>query len=414
MGIDVQRAAREMFVYGLPIVDLYRILHNFALDPTSTEFKAPLNELHHSRTVADPADRSIVAMNVDTPYSYAWLDLRGGPVLFTMPDVPGDRYMSAQLVDLYTYIVGYVSPRTTGSAGGRYLVVGPDWEGDNPQGHPVFACPTQLCLVLIRTELFDESDLDNVVALQNRVHLQAHGEVEPLEPLVAPVDVRAAPSLDYLAVLGWMLSLMPVLDDERMIRDRITGVMEARGDQGVSILAGLGEGLQDVIDRARNVRSSGEIFGSREFLGHDYLSRAAGAFLGILGNAQEEYLGVGYQADAHGEPFTGSSRYTIRFRPDALPPVGAFWSITVYDADHFLYANAINRYVIGSRDLESMTTDVDGGVTIHVQHERPSDVTNWLPCPAGPFSLAFRTYLPGVRIRNGEWTAPPVVPEETQ
>ena len=104
--------ARETFVYGLASVDLYRILRNFALDPSSPEFKAPMNTIHHSRALADPSDRSIVAMNVDTPYSYAWLDLRDGPVELSMPPVPDGRYMAAELFDLYTFIVGYVSGRT--------------------------------------------------------------------------------------------------------------------------------------------------------------------------------------------------------------------------------------------------------------------------------------------------------------
>ena len=71
---SISDIAHEAFIYGLPTVDLYRILHDFALDPASPEFKAPLNDVFHSRRLADPHDRSIVAMNVDTPYSYAWLD----------------------------------------------------------------------------------------------------------------------------------------------------------------------------------------------------------------------------------------------------------------------------------------------------------------------------------------------------
>ena len=124
-SIDVSGIARRAVPFGLPTVDLHRILVNFALDPRSPEFKAPLNQIHHSRSLADPNDRSVVAMNVDTPYSYAWLDLRSGPVVLTMPPHSPERYMSAQIVDLYTYIVGYVSPRTAGSLGGTYLIRGP-------------------------------------------------------------------------------------------------------------------------------------------------------------------------------------------------------------------------------------------------------------------------------------------------
>lgn len=135
----IREVARAAYLYGLPTVDLYKILLHFALDPASAEFKAPPNAFFHSRALADPSDRSIVAMNVDTPYSYAWLDLRAEPVVLTMPSFESDRYVSAELLDLYTYIVGYVSPRTNGNGGGNFLVAGPGWIGEVPLGCTRFA-----------------------------------------------------------------------------------------------------------------------------------------------------------------------------------------------------------------------------------------------------------------------------------
>jgi len=174
--------------------------------------------------------------------------------------------------------------------------------------------------------------------------------------------------------------------------------------------AGLARGARDVQARVATVRSSAELFGSREFYAGDYVSRAAGALLGILGNAAEEYLGVGYHADENGRPFDGAHNYAITFPPGGLPDVGAFWSITLYDDAGHLYDNRLRRFVLGSRQLPAMLRGADGALTIHVQHEAPSarQVANWLPCPAGPFGLTFRTYLPGPAIRDGSWTAPPV------
>ena len=93
-----------------------------------------------------------------------------------------------------------------------------------------------------------------------------------------------------------------------------------------------------------------------------------------------------------------------------LPDVGAFWSITLYDNAGHLYDNPLRRFVLGSRQLPAMARGADGALTILVQHDPPPDdlVPNWLPCPAGPFGLTFRTYLPGPAIRDGSWTAPPV------
>jgi hypothetical protein len=410
-------AARAAYVFGLPTVDLYRILHDFALDTSSPEYKGPVNTVVHNRRLADPADTSIVNLNVDTPYSYAWLDLLAEPMVLTMPATSEDRYMSAQVFDLYTCIVGCVSPRTHGHAGGSVVIAEPGWCGEAPSGMGVLRCPTELCLVMVRTQLFDDSDMANVAALQDQVSVRPLSSLTgrspvatnpPLRP-IAPVDVRTPPTTDFLRVLDWMLRLMPVLPEDRPVREVLAELHGALGspDAAADIEAGLVAGMADLVARMRTVQSSGELFGSREFFAGDYLSRAAGAFLGILGNAAEEYLGVGYRADATGEPFVGTTRYAITFPPGGLPPVDAFWSITVYDAAQHLYENEIDRYVVSSRMVADLETDPDGSLTLQVQHEPPV-AGNWLPCPAGPFGLTFRTYLPRAAIRDGAWTAPPV------
>ena len=417
-------AARQGLIYGYASVDLYRILHDFALDPDAAEFKAPLNQFGHARDVASAEDRTVVAMNVDTPYSYGWLDLRVEPVVVTLPAFESERYVSAMFVDLATYIVGYVSPRTNGTRGGRFLVTGPGWSGDVPPGiDGTFACPTALCLVFLRIQLFGPKDRDRVSALQDRCNVQplsaflgeAAPSVDPLPALVAPVDVRSAPEVRFFDVLSWMVELMPAAPEDIDVRRRLADAglvpLVPKGDEWHDeVRAGMGEGLGDMQRRAAQVRSSAELFGSRQQLGDDPMPRAVGAMLGILGNSAEEYLGVGYQADADGEPFDGRHRYAIRFAPGELPPVDAFWSITLYDADRFLYANELDRYSVSSRDLASMVVDDDGGITVHLAHrlDDPGWEANWLPCPVGPFNLAFRTYLPRAEIRDGRWTAPPV------
>jgi hypothetical protein len=424
----IREIADAAYVFGYATVDLQRILQQFALDPASAEFKAPPNEFSHARALADPTDRTIVAMNVDTPYSYAWLDLRDEPIVLTVPPFEADRYVSAQLIDLYTCIVGYVSPRTNGHGGGTFLVAGPQWEGPVPDGiTKVFAAPTDFVLVLVRTQLFDEADLPAVIRIQDGfavTPLSAFAGLptptrSALPDTIPPVDVRAAPDLRFFDVLAWMLDLMPVLPDDLDLREQMRRIGVGAGSSTTSsidagrraaILDGMGAGAARMQQRARTIRSSAEIFGSRDFFAGDHLSRACGAMLGILGNSAEEYLGVGYQSDADGRPFDGSNDYDVTFAPDGLPPVGAFWSITLYDADRLLHPNPLRRYVLGSRQLPDLTRDADGGVTITISATAPDAprIANWLPCPAGPFNLAFRTYLPGPEIRSGAWTAPPV------
>lgn len=427
MVSHIADTARQGLVYGYATVDLYRILHDFALDPDAAEFKAPLNSFGHSRNVARPEDRTIVAMNVDTPYSYAWLDLRAEPVVVTLPEFDADRYVSTMFVDLATYILGYVSPRTNGNRGGRFLVTGPGWSGDIPPGiDGTFRCPTMLCLAFPRTQLFGADDIDRVATIQDRCAVQTLSEfldrpsqpTPPLPDLVAPVDVRREPDTRFFAVLTWMTQLMPARPEDEEPRQLLAeaGLLPyhpGTDDWSDQVRAGMAEGLEAMQQRAATVRSSAELFGSREQLGTDPMPRAVGAMLGILGNSAEEYLGVGYQADAEGKPFNGRHPYAIHFAPGQLPPVDAFWSITLYDVDRFLYANEADRYTVGSRDVPTMVRDDDGGVTVHVAHriEDRRLLPNWLPCPDGPFSLTFRTYLPRPEIRDGRWTAPPVTVE---
>ena len=429
---NVAAVASEAYVWGYPMVDMYAILHGQVLDPQSAEYKAPFNAVGHARTVATPDDKAVIAPNVDTPYSHAWLDLRGGPILVFYQQQEPQRYVSLQLFDLYTWIIDYVTPRTNGNAGGDFLVTPPGWTGPVPPGiRKVFPSTTLLALGMFRTQLLGADDLPKVHAIQDKMRVrtlpeylgQAPVAAAALPALVAPLNLRQKPTDPaFFDVLNWMLNFMPVLDDERDLRQRLQAFGVAPGQIFTGrnpadlpqVMQGMGAALKAMGERARQVRSSAELFGSRAFLKQDYLIRAVGAMLGILGNAAEEYLGVGYQADGTGQPFGGQHRYRIRFAPGQLPPVDAFWSITVYTQAKLLYANAIQRYVINSVSLPGLVKDADGGFTLYVQNVSPGAAlqANWLPVPAGVFGLTFRTYLPRAEIREGRWRAPAVVRAE--
>ncbi len=429
---DIADTTKAAFIWGYPMVDNYNVLYNYALNPRSPEFKAPLNAISHARDVAGPADRAIVAPNVDTPYSYAWLDLRADPIVLSLPEFEKQRYVSLQLIDSYTYILGYVTPRTNGHSGGDFMVVGPAWQGVAPAGiKQVFRSPTELVLAFYRTQILGPGDLRRVHALQDEFKVRtlsaylrkpAPAPAPALIP-VAPLDVRQEPtSLRFFAVLNWMLQTLPALPDEAALRQRFEriGVKPGRAFEvqdprvEAAMVQGMKAAMQDMAERSRTIRSSAELFGSRDFLKDDYLTRAVAAMIGIYGNSADEYLGVGYQADSTGRPFDGQHRYRIRFAPGGLPPVGAFWSITAYTADRFVYANALNRAKISSLALPELARDADGGITLYVQHQSPGadKESNWLPVPATPFGLTFRTYLPGEAIRQGRWQAPPVIRQE--
>jgi hypothetical protein len=158
--------------------------------------------------------------------------------------------------------------------------------------------------------------------------------------------------------------------------------------------------------------TSGDLFGTREFLKNNYLYRFAGAVLGIYGNSKQEAMYPIYQVDAEGRNLDAAgSGYTMRFAPDRLPPVNAFWSLTMYELpSSLLVANPLNRYLINSPMLPSLKRDADGGLTLYIQHESPGPdrESNWLPAPNGPFMAVLRLYWPKKEALDGRWKAPPL------
>jgi hypothetical protein len=158
--------------------------------------------------------------------------------------------------------------------------------------------------------------------------------------------------------------------------------------------------------------TSGDLFGTRAYLKNNYLYRMV-ATLGIYGNSKQEAMYPVYRVDADGQKLNGASRYTLRFAPGQLPPVNAFWSLTMYDLPaSLLVANPINRYLINSPMLPNLKRDGDGGLTLLIQNESPGKdkEANWLPAPKGPFAMYTRLYWPKDEATEGKWMQPPLQP----
>ena len=159
-----------------------------------------------------------------------------------------------------------------------------------------------------------------------------------------------------------------------------------------------------------------EVIGTRDYLGNDYIKRAVAAQLGNYGNSKEEALYPLYLSDAEGQPLDASNaNYVLKLGPTDLPPVNAFWSLTMYESEgKTLVRNPIGRYRISSSMLPTLTRDVDGGLTLYVQSTPPPDdkVTNWLPAADGPFYMVLRLYWPKPEAYDGTWTPPLVWRED--
>ncbi|MEG1039219.1 MAG: DUF1254 domain-containing protein [Pseudomonas sp.] len=430
---EARSVAKQAYIYGFPVVDHYRVQYTYFQDRNHPEFKAPWNTLHNTARIYTPDDKAYPTPNADTPYSQLGADLRSEPLVLSMPQVEAGRYYSAQFVDAYTHNFGYVGSRATGNGGGTFLLVGPHWQGKVPAGiDRVFRSETEFAFVFYRTQLKGPNDLDNVKKVQAGYKVQPLSAFlgQPAPPAASAVDflVPLSPeaernSLAFFKQLNFVLGFCTIHPSERELMAQFAKLGIGPGlkfdeaalpaDIREAMMAGIGDAWRDFDalgqQVARGEVSTSRFLGSREFLGNNYLYRMRATVTGLYGNDREETLYPPFYLDSNGQKLDASKhRYTLRFAADQLPPVNAFWSLTLYDAKRLLVANPLNRYLINSPMLPDLKRDADGGVTLYIQHQRPEKAqeSNWLPAPDGPFYIAGRLYWPKPEALDGRWQAP--------
>ncbi|HEX9174608.1 MAG TPA: DUF1254 domain-containing protein [Mycobacterium sp.] len=416
------------------MVDNYRVMSSYFVDNDDSEYKGGWNEIHNTARVYTPADTAIQTPNSDTPYSAVGADLRTEPLVLTVPPIEQHRYYSLQFVDGYTANFAYVGSRTTGNSGGKYLLAGPNWTDEKPAGiDQVIVSDTELAFVLYRTQLFGPDDLDNVKTIQAGYRVQplsaylnepAPAPAPPIDfvPPLTPEQQKTSPQ--FFEILDFVLRFAPTPPSERELRarfatigigpdgafdaDTLTPEMRSAIEGGIADAWAEFDALKkDKVDTGQV--SSADFFGTAADLKGNYLYRMAGAALGIYGNTAAEAIYPVSFSDSTGAPLTGANNYTYRFPPGQLPPVNAFWSLTMYELPKsLLVANPINRYLVNSPMLPGLVKDPDDGYTIFIQHHSPGaeQQANWLPAPPGPFVVVLRLYWPKPEALSGQWTAP--------
>jgi hypothetical protein len=432
---EVRAVAKEAYTYGFPMVDSYRIQYAYMVDTGNPEYKAPWNHLVNTPRVYTPDDKAVQTPNSDTPYSFIGLDLRAEPFVLTVPKIEKDRYFSIQLIDAYTFNFDYIGSRATGNDGGSFLIAGPSWKGETPAGvKKVIRSETEFVLGAYRTQLFNPDDLDNVKKVQ------AGYKAEPLSAFLGQAAPPAAPEIDFIEpltvtdekasleffnVLNFILQFCPTNPSEQELMARFAKIGVGSGQTfdasalSPDLKTAIGQGMADAWADLANLQkeiearkvTSGDLFGTREYLKNNYLYRMAAAALGIYGNSKQEAMYPIYAVDAEGQKLDGAIRYELSFAPGELPPVNAFWSLTMYEMpSSLLVANPIDRYLLNSPMLPQFVKDADGGLTLHIQNESPGKdlEANWLPAPKGPFMMVMRLYWPKEEALDGKWTAPPL------
>jgi hypothetical protein len=445
---EAEATAREAYVWGFPIVMNYKTLYNYVIDTSGPEYKGPFNEVSCVARLFTPDDKAVVTPNADTPYCMFWLDLRAEPQVLTVPEMEPERFYHFQLVDLYTHNFAYVGTLTTGNDAASFLIAGPDWQGEQPEGiEKVLSSETEMVFVVTRTQLFGSDDLERVKEIQTGYELQPLSSFVGTEPPAAPpmpdfpvwqegaqFDERFFASLDFMMTL--LEEPAPGRED---LWQRLARLGIGAGDFDFSALppesqeamkAGREAGFADmeafIAAHSNDPLVSGKLLGTRQFLEQSAAAnfqnddidilRTVAAHMGLYGNSAAEAIYPTFLADADGSPLDGSEhRYTMTFAEGQLPPVEAFWSVTMYDGATQLFVdNPIDGYLLNSTMMDDFRFNDDGSLILLIQNEPPEDAwtANWLPAPDGPFYLVMRLYGPETEALDGTWTPPSAAREE--
>lgn len=438
---EAQAIARDAYVYGFPLVMNLKTIYDYAVNVESPNYKGPFNEVSCEARLFTPADTAIVTPNSDTPYCMFWMDLRSEPLVLTVPELEDNRYYSVQLIDLYTHNFAYIGTRINNNAAGSYLLAGPGWNGDKPDGiAEILASETDLIFAIIRTQLFDSDDLARVAKIQSTYALQ------PLSAFLGQAGPAAASPIEFPSwmeggefsiaafdYLDFALDLVSTHPDESelvasfakigigtpdvfstdALEPELVGVLEVAVQQGVGEMRALLDAMSS------DPLMSAKVFGTRAFLKEAapaigqpsmFLPRATAALAGLYGNSGAEAVYPSYFVDNEGKQLNAADHnYVMRFAAGELPPAKAFWSLSMYDGTTQLFIdNALDRYLVNSAMSGDFVFEDDGSLVIYIQKNSPGAErgANWLPAPDGIFYLVLRLYLPEQRVLEGGWAAP--------
>lgn len=425
------------FVWGYPLVETMRTcrLQTTTHSAEGIAWKAPIDRLQHNRDATAAHERDIVTPANDLLYTTGWLNLANGPRLLQVPSSRkhGGRYFVLALYDAWTNNFDNPGLRNSDPAGETIALVGPGTAAAAvlPKDARVIRCPTDLVWLIARVVVGPGDDVLPARALQSDIRLECppgtdlgqapsavtHWIGEPQDTMAAvrerPHDAQAIASAFFSNLCQCLADAPPPIDDAGMLAWFARGkLVPGRGFDWKWLDAPLRLGLQrGLCDGAALL-----VAGSRSHVakpwaanytmgryGSNYMSRALVAYKGLAGLASDEAVYAMGDFDADKQPLDGRHDYLMRFVPGDLPPVDGFWSVTLYDADRFLYPNPISRHAIGDRTA-GLQYDPDGGLTLRITHTQPGHSANWLPAPAGSFYLILRMYCPRAEVRG--WPVP--------
>jgi hypothetical protein len=428
IGVDAY-----LYFYSLVTMDVTRKqLTN--QEPTPGGIGGPMNRFANVGAFPSADVRVVVRPNFDTLYSSGWLDLTKEPMVVSAPDT-GGRYYLLPMLDMWTDVFASPGWRTTGTQAADFLVTPPGWSGTVPDGFSEIKAPTPYVWIIGRTKTDGPADYDAVHKIQAGYKITPLSQwgKEPVAPeakIDPSIDMKTPPKVQvdtmradtFFAYAADLLKLHPPHITDQPIIARLARIgFEVGKDFDLdkadpAIQKGLASAPEDaqklmawkVPTMARIANYWSMNTDTMGVYGNYYLKRAIVTQLGLGANLPEDAIYPLNLADADGKPLDGASNYAIHFDKGQIPPVEAFWSITLYDPEGFQVANSLNRFAVSS--WMPFHYNPDGSLDLYFQNESPGSdkEANWLPAPKAPFNLTMRLYAPKSDALTGKWNPPPV------
>lgn len=425
----------EAYIYGYPLVLMNVTKDVSTAVPVPQSMKAPLNQFAHLLTFPDAAS-NIVSPNADTLYSIAWLDLSLDPIVLSVPDTQG-RYYLMSVLDAWSNVFASLGQRTTGTKKGDFVIIGPNWMGVIPDELTVIQAPTTMVWIIGQTQTTGKADYAAVHTIQSRYRLtplRLWGRPYnpppdiPVNPMIDPrtPPVEQVNNMNAANFFGWMAALMkhnpPAVADTEIVRKfAAIGIIPGQDFEIRSLSEAGVRGLERSVKAAQEQISVAathpKVLNKNHWLvannlgsyGTNYLHRAGVAWIGLGATLPQDAIYPTTQVDGDGNPLNGNHRYMIHFDADQLPPVNAFWSITMYNSHQCFVDNPIDRYTISNRD--PLVFNPDGSLDLYLQTTSPGaeQESNWLPSPSDVFNLIMRLYYPKPEVLDGNWFPPPII-----
>lgn len=445
---EVTQIAKEAYIYGYPTIGLYGDMYVRAIDREGPRFLKPFNELawrsiydpvtvHKAETVGNkdeeplPDTEPVQAIRPGgaqsgMAYGSVWFDLKNEPCVLLVPGTLAGRYFSIQFVDLFSDTFDYISNRRDGNRGGRYLIASSSWKGQKPSGiDRSIKSRSSYVLGLFRIRIESSDDLKNVEKLMSRFSIvplsQYMGTTRQEEMAVIAYPAfspEKAKTPEYFAYLNFMLQFCSVPQEESDLMKRFARIGIEPGKpfdyaslsetRKKALIDGMAAGQTELEALARS--DSGKlnpVYKAEEKTEENYPYRAYMADRYLFGQSSEEMLAIVYEMETGQKKLDGRNRYELRFEKNQLPPVDAFWTVTVYSSGKQPSFKPNSAYILNSAS-QILQLNGDGSLLIPLQQEMPEPVkrTNWLPVPSGPFFVLLQLYQPREEALKGSWSPP--------